>query len=90
LTYGVQGSDASGNIFWDSSNAKGGVVADSREIASGASAEFTYPAYAGHTPYLVQVLDLNPQTITVDTALGYPRVTVTAGALLRRFLLAVR
>lgn len=89
MTFGVQTFDASGGLVWDSSVAVGGIVADSRQVASGVSTTFTYPAYAGRTPFLIGLLDTTPASITVDTTLGYPRVSVASAGIARRFILAV-
>lgn len=90
MAFGVQVFDAFGSLTWDSSTAPGGVVADSREIPSGWSGSFTYPDFAGFAAQLVNVADTRPPSITVDTALGYPRVNVTSAAIVgRRFVLAV-
>jgi hypothetical protein len=90
VSYGLKVYDAAGALIWDSTAVVGGIIADCREFASGESGVFTYPAYAGRAAFLLRDYDTIPASITVDTTLGYPRVTVAAEAVSwRRFMLAV-
>lgn len=87
--YGLQIMDATGAVIFDSTTAIGGVVIDYREYGPTLSATLTYPAYAGHSPFLVHIYP-NQATVVLDTSLGYPRVTVSAGAAgPRKFLVMV-
>lgn len=71
--------NASGGLMWDSRTVGGGVVADVLHVASGATPVRTYPDFAGNT-CRVFAMDLGGfEGSVVDTALGYPRVTVAAG-----------
>jgi hypothetical protein len=89
VSFGLQSFDASGNLIFDSTTAVGGVVADYRTYGPSESATLTYPSFPGATAFLV-FLYPNTTTVTLDSSLGYPRVTVSSGADgPRRFLLFV-
>lgn len=90
MSYGLQAFDASGALMWDSSTVNGGVSIDYQEVASAATGTFTYPALAGRTPFITTIFDAPTGSIVVDTALGYPRVTVSAVSFLRRFIVWVK
>ena len=86
--FGVKVYDASGTQVFDSTTAVGGVVIDFRRFLPTDTGVFTYPEFAGYTPFFVNVW--GDGTIVLDTALGYPRVTVSASSNTgRTFLLAV-
>ena len=76
---GLQIFDASGNLRFDSTTAKGGVFVDSAVFAPGASGLLSFPDYVGATAILVdQGRTTDDPGITVDTSLGYPRISVPA------------
>lgn len=89
MAYGIQVFDASGALSWDSTTVVGGVVADYREYLAGTSGVLLYPDFAGRTVFLIPVLDSTTATVTVDTGLGYPRVTIVTATFARRFMLVV-
>lgn len=87
--FGVKTYDASGNLMFDSTTAAGGIAIDYREYGPSDSATLIYPDYAGHAAFLMHIFP-SRQTVTLDTSLGYPRVTVSGGAGgARRFLVMV-
>ena len=89
MAFGIQTFNEIGLLVWDSTTALGGVVADYQEYAASSSGVLVYPSFAGRTAFVVPVLDLVTGTVSVDSLLGYPRVTITSAALLRRFMLVV-
>jgi hypothetical protein len=89
MTVGLRVKDEGANVVWDTSSAVGGVVVDSREILPNGTGIFVYPDFTFRAPFLINVLDVTPATVTVDSSLGYPRVTVTATSVVRRFTVAV-
>lgn len=80
-------------VVWDSDTVGGGVFADVRAYSAGETATLTYPAYAGRSVEIVPILSWNQSGaygVTTDTALGYPRVTVSAASGgTRRFIVMV-
>lgn len=86
--FGILVNDASGAVQFDSTTAVGGVVIDFRRFSPTDAAVYTYPEFAGYTAFFVNVW--GDGTIVLDTALGYPRVTVsTSSNDGRTFILAV-
>lgn len=79
MTFGIQSFDASGAPLWDSTTAGGGVVADLFDVGSGETPVKAYPAHAGRTCRVFCPAYFSPEGSAVDSALGYPRVTVAAG-----------
>lgn len=76
MTFGLAVRDATGALVWDSRTAPTGVVGDVRLVPANQSAVFTYPAFAGRVTHALNLFTDGDVGITVDTALGYPRVTV--------------
>jgi hypothetical protein len=79
MAYGIQVYNSSGATVWDSTVAASGIVADViiTPASGGGPYQYTYPDFAGRTVNTVSLVafgDISPPT--VDTALGYPRVTV--------------
>lgn len=73
--------DENGNYVWDTDTVAGGVIADIRTYDASASASLTYPTFAGRSVVVVNLLTWAEEDdigVTTDTALGYPRVTVSA------------
>jgi hypothetical protein len=89
MTYGAQVFNAAGGLIWDSTTAGSGVVADVLDLAPGGPYTFTYPSFAGRTVNTVSLEYLGATLPTMDTALGYPRVTVPADFLSPRMILVV-
>ena len=89
MTYGVQIFSASGALTWDSSTAGGGVVADVRTVAAGATAVWTYPAFAGRVGRVFSAFYLGLDPSVVDHDLGYPRVTVSISIYTRTLMVVV-
>lgn len=88
---GLQIYDSSGNLRFDSTTAKGGVFVDSMIFAPGSSGVLTFPDFAGATPLVMdQSRTLQDPEITVDTLLGYPRVTVPVKSEERSFLVVMK
>lgn len=83
-TYGLQIFDGSGTLIFDSTTAAGGVVVDLKKFVASDSGTFTYPLFAGRAASLVGAP--SDGSITMDTALGYPRVIVTTSAFPSRVL----
>lgn len=86
MAYGVQIFNAGGSLLWDSSVAGSGIVADVLVLPAGGPWTYTYPDFAGRTVNIVALVYLGTTLATVDTALGYPRVTVPNDANARTFL----
>jgi len=68
--------NSAGEVVIDSRTAVAGACVDLIEIAAGAAAVLTYPAFAGFTPMVLQSgfqsMALMP---AADSDLGYPRLT---------------
>lgn len=90
MTFGIRTWDATGALVWDSLTVGSGVVADVRSVDADASATFTYPAFAGHTFSVIVITGFGDVGITVDNALGYPRVNVPAYFAPRKLLMVAR
>lgn len=93
---GIRVRDVNGVEIWNSYTVSGGTLADVKIYAPSESATLTYPAFAGNGAYLVTIAGILPASgipgVVLDTALGYPRVTVsatTAVTLPRKFVLVV-
>lgn len=89
---GLEIRDAGGVVVWNSLDYAGGVVADVRTYAAGATATLTYPDHAGRNVMIVPLVygaSAGGLGVSSDTALGYPRVTVAAAASQRRFAVVV-
>jgi hypothetical protein len=78
--YSIQCRDDNDNLVWDSYDAVGGVVADVRVVAAGATGSWTYPAFVGKSAVAlnIQGSSYNDFNVSTDTDLGYPRVTAGA------------
>ena len=79
MAYGIKVYSSTGATLWDSTVAASGIVADVIITPAGAGGpyQYTYPDFAGRTAstvFLAAMGDTDPAT--VDTALGYPRVTI--------------
>lgn len=84
--------NAANQVTWDSRTVLGGVLADVRTFAAGATAVITYPAFPGRSARVIPLrvwAEAGAPGVTVDTALGYPRVSVAAGSTERRFAVEV-
>lgn len=84
--------DTSSNEIWNSDNVSGGVVATVRSYAAADTDVLTFPAFAGRTATLINLLQWpapGDPGVTLDTALGYPRVTVAAASNMRRIALVI-
>ena len=90
MTFGLRTWDASGNLVFDSLTAGSGIVADVRLVDAGVSATFTYPDFAEHTISVIVLSGFGELGITVDTALGYPRVIVPVYDEPRKLLITAR
>lgn len=89
MTFGVQVFDASSTLVWDSTTVVGGIPADVRFYAAGASgATLSYPQFAGMSAF---ILDGSQATafVSLDTSAGYPVVTVSSPSVDMVFLLMV-
>lgn len=95
MSFGMQLFDGSGSLVWDSTAVLGGCAIDLQTVAAGATPSFTYPAHAGRTAAVQPVRaewwsTARPSSsdfgVTVDTSLGYPRVTVASRPYNRTFL----
>lgn len=92
MAYGLQLFNSSGVLTWDSSTVVGGVLADVRTYAASGTATLLYPAFAGNYVRIIHLLVWNEAGtagVVADTALGYPRVTVSAASTTRKFALEV-
>ncbi|WP_338678908.1 hypothetical protein OPV09_17405 [Janthinobacterium sp. TB1-E2] len=81
-----------GTKNWDSRTVAGGIIADVRQYASTETAVLTYPIFAGRSVEIVPLLlwvEAGTMGVVADTALGYPRVTVSVASTTRRFAVEV-
>ena len=84
--------NAANQVTWDSRNVAGGLLADVRTFAAAVTAVLTYPAFPGRSVRIIPLrvwAEAGTLGVTVDTALGYPRVTIAAGSTERRFAVEV-
>lgn len=92
MSFGVQIWNSAGVSVYDSSAAVGGVIADVKTYAAGATATLTYPAYPGRSVEIIPLISGNDTAnynVTTDTTLGYPRVTVASSGAIRKFAVEV-
>lgn len=85
--YGVQLRNDSDSVIWDSRTVPGGIVAEVLSYTANQSDTRTYPHFAGRNGEVYNVtpdIITGPIGVTFDTALGYPRVTVSATSYLNR------
>lgn len=68
--------NSAGQVVLDSRNAAAGCCVEIVTVPAGTSVTKTYPDFVGRTAMVIASLMLAMPTI--DTALGYPRVTFTA------------
>ena len=74
--------DASGNLTFDTTLAQVGALAETFAAnydGSGTPVVKTYPSFPGRSATAFQISGAGVVTATVDTSLGYPRVTATKG-----------
>lgn len=90
MNFGIRTWDSAGNLVWDSTTAGSGIVADVRSVDADDPATFTYPDFAGFTFSVIVITGFGDVGITVDTALGYPRVNVPAYFAPRKLLMVAR
>jgi hypothetical protein len=86
--------DNSGGEVWNSDTVSGGVIATIKSYASTSTDTLTFPAFAGRSAQIVNLLTYvtagkGSQNVTLDFALGYPRVTVATSSAARKFALVV-
>ena len=79
---------------WNSDTVSGGVIATIKAYAPTGTDTLTFPAFAGRSAQIVNLLTSvtagkGNQNVTLDFALGYPRVTVSASSASRKFALVV-
>lgn len=90
-TWGFQTfADDGTTVTMDSRYVAGGVIAHVGVYAPGAIASLAFPVFAGRSAKIIPDWGWSdPASVVVDTALGYPRLTVTTSAGTRRFFLVV-
>lgn len=79
-------------VVWDSALVAGGVIAHVGAYQPAETAVLTFPSYAGRSVQIVPSFGwfyAASATVVADTALGWPRVTVTASNAVRRFFVVV-
>ena len=93
----MQVFNTSGSLVWDSLTVEGGVTIPIGSYGNTANAVLTFPDFAGTTPKVtvtrLTIADVNNTNvgISVDTTLGYPRVTISNSGYIRsNVLLRVR
>ena len=79
MTYGLQCTNAAGQVTFDSTLAAFGCLVDRIALAASAAAQVrTYPDFAGRGVVVMTLAGAPGLGVTADTALGYPRVSVPA------------
>lgn len=76
MSHGLQVLDAAGHVTWDSNTSVGGVLVDMLQASTSTAVVRTYPAFAGRSARVLQADGTDDMSATVDTALGFPRVTI--------------
>jgi hypothetical protein len=89
LTFGIRVFDAGGAPVWDSVSAAGGVIADVQTIPANTAMTFTYPLFAGRAFGVLSVSQPANPLLTMDDALGYPRVQAAAMVVARTIMVMV-
>lgn len=87
-TYGLQTFDDAGGVVLDTRYVAGGVIAHVGVYAATATATLTFPYFAGRQVMIVPDWGWffeAAASVSVDTTLGYPRLTVIASVGIRRF-----
>jgi hypothetical protein len=69
--------NSAGTITFDSRLATEACVLDVLTVAAGATGTYTYPLFPGRSAVTLLAYTQVGWGVTVDTALGYPRVTVS-------------
>lgn len=90
--WGLQVFNDAGSVVWDSTKVAGGVIATIATYAAAQTGVLTFPQFAGRSAQIVpdRIWFFGADaTVVADTALGYPRVTVTASTASRRFMVVV-
>ena len=89
--YGMQLCRDDGSVMWDSRNVVGGVVAAVRAYERDQGGTELYPLFAGRSVQIIELTTsgLAQSGLSCDTALGYPRVSVTVVSFARQFLVVV-
>lgn len=76
MSYGMQVYAADGvTLIFDSRVVQGGVLAEVPVITSAVPTVRTYPAFAGRIVFAMDLWGVADTQVSVDYALGYPRVT---------------
>ena len=90
--WGMQLFDDDEKVFFDSDAVAGGVIAHVGVYAAAETTTLTFPIFAGRSVVIVPdwgwFYDA-ATSVAVDTALGYPRLTVAASSGIRRFFVVV-
>jgi hypothetical protein len=88
MAFGLQILGPSGQVWFDSNDATGGVPVGLH--AGSSSFTNTYPSLAGRTLEVLAMSLGGTDGVTVDHSLGYPRMTVSVGDASRVWLAVVR
>lgn len=92
MSYGLQTFNAAGAVTFDSTLAVGFLPIGLYEVALGAPGFVkTWPGYPGRTVFIVDSdgFGYSHEGVTVDSALGYPRITVASSTISQRIFLVV-
>ena len=77
--YGMQIRNDNDTVIWDSRNSGGGIVAEIFYLANTDTVNKTYPDFPGRNiEHRVLSGKYSGSTITTDTNLGYPRISIGA------------
>jgi hypothetical protein len=79
MAFGLAIYNAAGVEVFNSITAGGGVMLAQRSTTNTEATVITYPALAGATPSLQPMVPGGIDGVTLDTTLGYPRLTIAPG-----------
>lgn len=98
MSFGLAIYDSSQNLVWQTPDAFDGVVIGIHDVPTNTTPTFTYPSLAGRSVFFYTInseynpgvnTDIGDYDVSSDTALGYPRVTVTAAKDYKRTLVVM-
>jgi hypothetical protein len=90
--WGMQTFDDNETVEWDSRDVAGGVIATVATYEAAGTGVLLFPEFSGRSVQIVpdRVWFVGADdTVVADTAMGYPRVTITVASAPRRFMVVV-
>lgn len=89
MAFGIRVFNSAGTVVWDSTTAGGGIIVGVEAVAASTAPVFTYAAFPGRSAKVMSSTVGKDTGVTVDYALGYPRVTLASRAYARNIIVMV-